>query len=125
VLLTHPSTIRTPQIEDHRIAVCFPSDASYRQRDRLGDEIATIRQTQELYLTQRDPEADLIRRTLEQRREGLEDEITTQEVARYSTSTVLAGPGPANSQFQRPLCHRVPRPASRTKPVSDHLPPGF
>ena len=57
----------TPRIEDQRIALCLPGDGVYRQRDRLVDELATIRETQVLYVTQRDPEATLIRSTLQRR----------------------------------------------------------
>lgn len=92
VLLTSPHSSATPQIEDRRIAVCLPSSSDYRQRDQIVDEIATIRETQALYLTQRDSEADLIRRTLEHRRADLEGEIMSQEVGRYTAGTVLTGP---------------------------------
>ncbi|MDA0735382.1 MAG: hypothetical protein O2909_12660 [Chloroflexi bacterium] len=90
--MARPPSGAAPQIKDSRIAVCLPGSGVYRQRDRITDEIATIRETQALYLAQRDPEADLIRRTLQQRQKGLEDEIMTQEVTRYSAGTVLTGP---------------------------------
>lgn len=46
-----------------------------------------------MYLTQRDPEADFIRRTLLQHQQGLEEVLMTQEASRYSSGTILSGPG--------------------------------
>ncbi|MCH8744265.1 MAG: hypothetical protein IIB31_01305 [Chloroflexi bacterium] len=83
----------TPRIEDQRIALCLPGDGVYRRRDRLVDELATIRETQVLYVTQRDPEATLIRSTLQRRQQGLEEELITHELDRYSSGTVLSAPG--------------------------------
>ena len=51
---------RNFSIEDSRIAVCLPGAGLSRQRGRLTEEIATIRETQARYLTQRDSEVDLI-----------------------------------------------------------------
>lgn len=90
LLLRQPAA--DPSMRDSRIALCIPGSSEYRQRDRLLDEMATIRETQALYLTQRDPEADLIRRTLQRHQQGLEEELMAQEVSRYSSGAVLSGP---------------------------------
>lgn len=83
---------RNLSIRDNRIAVCLPGVGLSRQRGRLTEEIATIRETQALYLTQRDAEVDLIRSTLRRRQEGLEQQVLAEESIRYSSGTILTGP---------------------------------
>lgn len=85
-------TPRNLSIQDNRIAVCLPGVGLSRQRGRLTEEIATIRETQALYLTQRDAEADLIRSTLRRRQEGLEQQVLAEESIRYSSGNILTGP---------------------------------
>ena len=85
-------TPRNISIWDNRIAVCLPGAGLSRQRGRLSEEIATIRETQALYLTQRDAEVDLIRSTLRRRQEGLEQQLLAEESIRYSSGNILTGP---------------------------------
>ncbi|HLF03954.1 MAG TPA: hypothetical protein VI855_01900, partial [Dehalococcoidia bacterium] len=80
-------------IHDPRIALCLPSTGPSRQRSQLSGELATLRETQAVYFTQRDTEADLIRRTLERRQQGLENELLAQESARYGSGVLLTGGG--------------------------------
>jgi hypothetical protein len=92
VLLSHQSTASSPFISDSRTALCLPATGESQQRDRLLNEMATIRETQALYQTQPDPEADSIRRTLLRYYQGLEAALMSQEASRYSSGTILAGP---------------------------------
>ena len=87
-----PPTARRSEVQDPRIAVCTPGAGISRQRGRLTGELSTIRETQALYLTQRDAETDLIRSTLRRRQEGLEQQLMSEESLRYSSGSVVAGP---------------------------------
>ena len=86
-----PSARRT-EVHDPRIAVCTPGAGISRQRGRLTGELTTIRETQALYLTQRDAETELIRTTLRRRQEGLEQQLMSEESLRYSSGSVVSGP---------------------------------
>ena len=78
-----------PEIEDSRIALCVPAAGLSRRRGRLAAELSTTRETQAVYLTQRDPEADLIRQTLQRRLDGLEEQVVGEDSVRYSEGQVL------------------------------------
>ena len=94
LLLRRPGagTPRNFSIGDNRIAVCLPGAGLSRQRGRLTEEIATIRETQARYLTQRDSEGDLIRGSLRRRQEGLEQQLLAEESIRYSSGSIQTGP---------------------------------
>ena len=85
-------TARRSEVQDARIAVCTPGAGISRQRGRLTGELTTIRETQALYLTQRDAETELIRTTLRRRQEGLEQQLMSEESLRYSSGSVVSGP---------------------------------
>ncbi|MCH7620916.1 MAG: hypothetical protein IH870_03365 [Chloroflexi bacterium] len=85
-------TARRSEVHDARIAVCTPGAGVSRQRGRLTGELTTIRETQALYLTQRDAETELIRTTLRRRQEGLEQQLMSEESLRYSSGSVVSGP---------------------------------
>lgn len=80
-------------IHDPRIALCLPSTGPSRQRSQVSGELATLRETQAVYFTQRDTEADLIRRTLERRQRGLEEDLLAEESARFSSGMLLTAGG--------------------------------
>ena len=80
-----------PEFEDSRIALCVPAAGLSRRRGRLAAELSTTRETQAVYLTQRDPEADLIRQTLQRRLDGLEEQLVSEDSVRYSEGQVLTG----------------------------------
>ena len=90
-----------PEIEDSRIALCVPAAGLSRRRGRLAAELSTTRETQAVYLTQRDPEADLIRQTLQRRLDGLEEQLVSEDSVRYSEGQVLTGgdQGPDAASF--------------------------
>ena len=83
-----------PIIEGPRFAVCLPAAGLSRRRTRLASEVSTTRETQAVYLTQRDPEADLIRQTLQRRLQGLEEQLLGEDSVRYSEGQVIIGKGP-------------------------------
>ncbi len=85
-------TARRSEVHDAGIAVCTPGAGISRQRGRLTGELTTIRETQALYLTQRDAETELIRTTLHRRQEGLEQQLMSEESLRYSSGSVVSGP---------------------------------
>lgn len=93
VLLEQPIS-STPPLQDSRIALCVPGTAEHQRRDRLVEELTTLREAQALYLTQRGAEADLIRHSLQRRQEGLEQELVAQEINRYSSGAIVVTPGP-------------------------------
>jgi hypothetical protein len=80
-----------PAIQDSRIAICLPAVGLSRRRNRLTAEMSTTRETQALYLTHRDTEADLIRQTLQRRQESLEEQVIGEDSVRYSEGRVLTG----------------------------------
>ena len=94
LLLRRPgaTTARRTEVHDARIGVCSPGGGISRQRGRLTGELTTIRETQALYLTQRDAETELIRTTLRRRQEGLEQQLMSEESLRYSSGNVVSGP---------------------------------
>ena len=93
-----------PVIQDPRIAVCLPAAGVYRLRSQLAMEVSTTRETQAVYLTQQDTEAELIRQTLRRRLDELEDQLLGEDSVRYAEGQVMAqqtrendpGPQPAN-----------------------------
>jgi len=85
-------TARRSEVQDARIAVCTPGAVISRQRGRQTGELTTIRETQALYLTERDAETELIRTTLRRRQEGLEQQLMSEESLRYSSGSVVSGP---------------------------------
>ena len=80
---------QVPVVDDRRIAACLPAFGLTRRRTRLTQEMATIRETQALYLVQRDADADLIRDSLRRRQENLEDELIGEESVRYSQGAII------------------------------------
>ena len=92
VLLVRRPEGLPPPVADRRIALCLPAGGVYQRRESLVSELATVRETQSLYLTHRDAETDLIRRSLQRRQNALEQDLMTQEVERYASGTVLVGP---------------------------------
>ena len=89
-----------PVIQDPRVAVCLPAAGLSRRRSRVAGEVATTRETQAVYLTQRDTETDLIRQTLQRRLEALEEQLLGEDSVRYSEGQVITGrenhPDPAS-----------------------------
>ena len=94
LLLRRPGAqaARRSEVHDPRIAVCTPGAGISRQRGRLTGELTTIRETQALYMTQRDAGTELIRTTLRRRQEGLEQQLISEESLRYSSGSVVSGP---------------------------------
>ena len=88
-----------PKLEDPRIALCVPGTGLYPRRGQVAAELSTTRETQAMYLTQRDPEAEFFRRTLQRRTEGLEEQLFSEDSVRYSEGQVIIrggdGPDPA------------------------------
>ena len=74
-----------PTILDRRIALCLPAAGLSRRRSRLSGELARTRETQAIYLTQRDAEEDLIRLTLQRRQAEVEEQLLAEESQRAIT----------------------------------------
>ena len=91
VLLQQPPVSDRPAVQDTRIAVCLPAESQSPRRERLSEELHTTRETQAAYLTHRDPQADLIRETLQRRSEELEAQILGEDSVWYSEGEVLTG----------------------------------
>ena len=89
ILLRQRRAEFSPDIRDSRIAVCLPGDGLSRQHSRLAGELATTRETQAVYLSQRDTQADLIRRTLQRRQQELEEQLLAEDSMRYSDGRIL------------------------------------
>ena len=89
ILLRQRRAEFSPDIRDPRIAVCLPGPGLSRQHSRLTGELATTRETQAVYLSQRDTQADLIRRTLQRRQQELEERLLAEESMRYSDGRIL------------------------------------
>ena len=91
VLMTRRRGGLGPTIRDRRIALCLPAAGLPRRRFQLSGELARIRETQAIYLTQRDAEADLIRGTLQNRQDEVEEQLLAEESLRYSDSQIFTG----------------------------------
>ena len=89
ILLRQRRAEFSPDIRDSRIAVCLPGAGLSRQHSRLTGELATTRETRAVYLSQRDTQADLIRRTLQRRQQDLEEQLLAEESMRYSDGRIL------------------------------------
>ena len=89
ILLRQRRAEFSPDIRDPRIAVCLPGPGLSRQHSQLTGELATTRETQAVYLSQRDTQADLIRRTLQRRQQELEERLLAEESMRYSDGRIL------------------------------------
>ena len=76
-----------PAVGDRRIALCLPAAGLSRRRSQLSEELARTRETQAIYLAQRDAESDLIRRTLQRRQEEVEEQL----LARRLTPDLIPG----------------------------------
>jgi hypothetical protein len=91
ILLTLRRGGLRPAIRDRRIALCLPAAGLSRRRSQLSEELARTRETQAIYLTQRDADADLIRRTLQRRQDEVEEQLLAEESMRYSDGQILTG----------------------------------
>ena len=91
VLMSRRNANLRPRISDGRIAVCLPAATSSRRRASSSGELATIRETQAIYLASGDAEADLIRTTLRRRQEEIEQELLGEDSVRYSQGAVVTG----------------------------------
>ena len=89
ILLRQRRAEFSPDIRDSRIAVCLPGAGLSRQHSRLTGELATTRETQAVYLSQRDTQADLIRRTLQRRQRELEEQLLAEDSMRFSDGRIL------------------------------------
>ena len=89
ILLRQRRADFSPDIRDSRIAICLPGTGLSRQHSRLTGELATTRETRAVYLSQRDTQANLIRRTLQRRQEELEEQLLAEDSIRYSDGRIL------------------------------------
>ena len=89
ILLRQRRAEFSPDLRDSRIAVCLPGSGLSRLHSRLTAELATTRETQAVYLSQRDTQADLIRRTLQRRQLELEEQLLAEDSERYSDGRIL------------------------------------
>ena len=107
VLLRQRRRVPSEDIHDSRIAVCIPRKGSARGGEHLSKELTSLRETQALYLTQRDQESDIIHSYLRRQQEELESQLASEEASRYSSGHIetpavlsegiedlLAGPEP-------------------------------
>ena len=90
VLLRNPTQVPTSDILDSRIAICIPGRGSSRGRGHVVRDLAALRETQALYLTQRDPESAFMHTYLERQRKELEGQLASEEVARYASGHILS-----------------------------------
>ncbi len=113
VLLSDRGHVLAKEVQDSRIAVCVPARGPSKGRGQVSRELRAIRESQAMYLAQRDQESASIRSYLERQREELEGRLTSQEASRYvsghivpptvlseSAASFFTGPDPA-SWFQR------------------------
>lgn len=91
ILLTRRRGGLRPQIRDRRIALCLPAAGLSGRRSQLSEELARTRETLAIYLTQRDADAELIRRTLQRRQDEVEEQLLAEESMRYSDGQILTG----------------------------------
>ena len=88
ILLRHRRQAPSSDIQDSRIAVCIPGRGPSRGRGHAGRELTALRETQALYITQRDPETAFIRSYLTRQREELEAPLVSEEAGRYASGHI-------------------------------------
>ena len=88
VLLRNRRPVPLSDIQDSRIAVCIPGRRLSKGYANVGKELTAVRETQALYLTQRDPKTAYIRNYLETQREELEGRMISEEMSRYASGHI-------------------------------------
>ena len=93
VLLQDRSTLGLPKIAERNIAVCIPSSRPDRHAHRIIGEITAAKQA--AYLTRRDVDAAAINSALRERQDDLENQLISEESARFSKGDICPPPAPA------------------------------
>ena len=88
VMLGTRRNVTSSDLQDSRIAVCIPGRGPWRERRLAGRELTALRETQALYLTQKDRETAFIRGYLRQQREELQTRLVAEEAARYARGQI-------------------------------------
>ena len=101
VLLQDRPKLDLPKIADRNIAVCVPSSRPGRHAHRIIGEIAAAKQA--AYLTRRDIDAAAINSALRERQDNLENQLVSEESARFSKGDICVqgGPGPDTAMVYR------------------------
>ena len=84
VLLGQRGQVPGGDIQDSRIAVCIPARGPSRGGQQLDRELASIRETQALYMIRRDAQTSAVRSYLERQQAELEGRLMGEEAARYA-----------------------------------------
>ena len=92
VFLQNPPRLGLSKIADRNIAVCAPSPRPGRQANRIIGEITAAKQA--AYLTRRDVDAAAINSALRERQDDLENQLISEESARYSEGSNYAHDAP-------------------------------
>ena len=92
VFLQNPPRLGPSKIADRNIAVCAPSPRPGRQANRIIGEITAAKQA--AYLTRRDVDAAAINSALRERQDDLENQLISEESARYSEGSNYAHDAP-------------------------------
>ena len=90
VLLRNRAQVPSSEVLDSRIAVCIPGKRASRGRGHVARDLASLRETQALYITQRAPESAYMHSYLEGRRGELESRLGEEEAARYSGGNIVS-----------------------------------
>ncbi|MFQ6028379.1 MAG: DUF6079 family protein [Dehalococcoidia bacterium] len=93
VLLTQRRPNLTPAIKDSRIALWQPGSGVSPRRRGLIRESATNREILALQANVRDEQSEIIRRSLRQRQEELDQEILALDASRYASGRIQGGLG--------------------------------
>ena len=97
VLYTVPRRIPAGQIRDPRIAMVVPRRPADPTRESLSREIQAIHEAKERYVTERDPDAQAIRSSMEEREASLLGELARREAISYSQGRIYTGAGMSQS----------------------------
>jgi len=94
VLLQDRPKLDLPKIAGRNIAVCVPSSRPGKHTHRIIGEITAAKQA--AYLTRRDVDAAAINSALRERQDDLENQLASEESARFSKGDICVhdGPGP-------------------------------
>jgi len=101
ILLQDRPKLDLPKIADRNIAICVPASSPGRHAHRIIGEITAAKQA--AYLTRRDVDAAAINSALRERQDDLENQLVTEESARYSNGDICVqdGPGPEIAAIYR------------------------
>ena len=93
VLYTVPRRIPAGQIQDPRIAMAVPRRSLQPWRQSLGQEIESIHEARERYVTRQDADTQAVRSSMQEREISLRDELVRRQALSYAEGRIYTAQG--------------------------------